>query len=242
MRMVATPARASDESLGSRVRRLRQRSGMTLKELGARCGLAFSTIAKIETNQISPTYESIIRLANGLSVEVTELFMSPSVATVAGRRTWTRAGEGPVHVTPQYEYQMLCADIARKQFIPLYTTIRAHSITDFSHLLRHEGEEFIFVVAGTIGLYTEHYSPLRLSVGDSCYFDSTMGHACVSTGDGDASVLWVCSSADVPPAISPVSSSQLQVAAVDGNPTSPERRRKRRALAQRPRTRKETAQ
>jgi hypothetical protein len=28
--------------------------------------------------------------------------------------------------------------------------------------------------------------------GDCAYFDSTMGHALISNGPGDAKVLWVC--------------------------------------------------
>jgi formylmethanofuran dehydrogenase subunit D len=41
-------------------------------------------------------------------------------------------------------------------------------------------------------VYTEEYEPLALSEGDSTYFDSTMGHAVVSTSKDDALVLWVC--------------------------------------------------
>jgi len=177
------------------VRRLRRDAGFTLKQLSLRTGLASSTIAKIETSQISPTYESIIRLANGLGVDVTELFASPTQQMISGRRTWTLAGEGARHSTPEYDYRMLCADIAQKKFIPLLATIKARSRADFPQLPRHQGEEFIFVLSGIVEVVTEHYEPLRLGPGDSCYFDSTMGHACVSQSEEDAVVLWVCSSA-----------------------------------------------
>ncbi len=187
--------RGKSETLGPRVRRLRRDAGLTLKELATRTGLAFSTIAKVETSQISPTYENIIRLANGLGVDVTELFASPTQEMPSGRRTWTRVGEGARHSSPEYDYQMLCADIANKKFIPLVATIRARSLAEFPRLPRHQGEEFIFVLSGTVDVFTELYEPLRLEAGDSCYFDSTMGHACVSGSEADAVVLWVCSTA-----------------------------------------------
>jgi len=114
---------------------------------------------------------------------------------VSGRRTWTRAGEGARHSSPEYDYQMLCADIANKKFIPLVANIRARSLAEFPRLPRHQGEEFIFVLSGIVDVFTELYEPLRLGPGDSCYFDSTMGHACVSGSDEDAVVLWVCSTA-----------------------------------------------
>ena len=206
--------RGTSETLGPRVRRLRRDAGLTLKELAARTGLAFSTIAKVETGQISPTYENIIRLANGLGVDVTELFASPTQEMLSGRRTWTRAGEGARHSSPEYDYQMLCADIANKKFIPLVATIKARGIAEFPRLPRHQGEEFIFVLSGTVVVFTEFYEPLRLEAGDSCYFDSTMGHACVSGCDEDAVVLWVCSAA-----LAGVSSFQ-QAAAVAAPPTT----------------------
>jgi uncharacterized cupin superfamily protein len=93
---------------------------------------------------------------------------------------------------------MLCADLSRKQFIPLVTTVHAHSVTEFPDLLRHDGEEFIYVISGSVDLHTDYYEPLRLETGDSCYFDSMTGHGLVSAGAEDAVVLWVCSRV-VPP-------------------------------------------
>jgi hypothetical protein len=48
-----------------------------------------------------------------------------------------------------------------------------------------------------LALRFDHYQPMELGVGDACYFDSTMGHACVA-GDEDARVLWVCSDSRIP--------------------------------------------
>lgn len=171
---------------------------MTLQQLSVRSGLAVSTISKVENNQISPTYENILRLADGLEVDVAELFTRAPSAMASGRRSITRRGKGAKHRSPQYEYEMLCADLSRKQFIPLVTTIRAHSVSEFPELPRHWGEEFIFVVSGTVELHTDYYEPLRLERGDSCYFDSMMGHAVVSAGAEDAVVLWVCSRVEPP--------------------------------------------
>ena len=182
-----------DQGFGPRVRRLRHRSGLTLQELGARSGLAFSTISKVEKGQISPTYENVLRLAEGLDVDVAELFADETVAMASGRRSVTRAGEGVRHETAQYEYRMLGADIARKQFVPLLTTLRAHDVREFHALSSHPGEEFIYVLSGAVDIHTDQYRPLRLSPGDSCYFDSTMGHACVSAGEEESTILWVCS-------------------------------------------------
>jgi mannose-6-phosphate isomerase-like protein (cupin superfamily) len=101
-----------------------------------------------------------------------------------------------VHPSPQYLYEMLCTDLSRKHFVPQITRIVARSLADFSELPRHDGEEFIYVVSGAVELHTEFYEPTRLDEGDAAYFDSTMGHALVSVGAGDATVLWVTARAE----------------------------------------------
>jgi hypothetical protein len=132
-------------------------------------------------------------------VDVAELFSPKPSRMMLGRRSVTRAGQGAKLRSAQYSYEMLCADLSSKQFIPLLTTLSAHSIQEFPDFVRHDGEEFIYVLSGVVELHTDIYEPLRLDAGDSCYFDSTMGHACLSVGDQDAVVLWVCSRVNLTP-------------------------------------------
>lgn len=181
------------ESIASILRRLRRQAGLTLQELGDRCGLASSTLSKIENGQMSPTYDTMLRVAGGLGLDMAELFTGGSPNDVGGRRTVTRRGQGVTRGTAQYSYEMLAAELSGKQFIPLLTTIAANSIADFPSLVRHAGEEFFYVLSGQVTLHTEHYAVTVLEPGDSCYFDSTMGHALVSSGSEPAQILWICS-------------------------------------------------
>ncbi|MDO7554710.1 MAG: cupin domain-containing protein, partial [Oceanospirillaceae bacterium] len=80
-----------------------------------------------------------------------------------------------------------------KRMVPFKSRVRARTLEEFGGWVKHEGEELLLVLEGDILVYTEEYEPLALSEGDSTYFDSTMGHAVVSTSEADALVLWVCS-------------------------------------------------
>jgi transcriptional regulator with XRE-family HTH domain len=192
MRKAAPPApTAAARSFGENIRQLRKKCGLKIYELALKSKLAGSTISKIENGLMSPTYDTMLLLADGLSVDMADLFMAPQTANASGRRSVTRRGTGVRHSTNQYDYEMLCADVAKKPFTPLLTTVRAHSILEFPALVRHEGVEFIYVISGTVELHTEHYEPTILAPGDSCYFDSLMGHACLSAGVADAQILWV---------------------------------------------------
>ena len=180
-------------NLGKRVRDLRKARGWTLEQAAVQAGLARSTLSKIENGQMSPTYEALRKLAGGLAVSVPQLFTPPSRAQVTGRRAVTRAGEGQAQATATYEHELLAQALTRKQMLPYRARIRARDITEFDGWVRHDGEEFLYVLTGVVRLYTEFYEPVDMKRGDSAYYDATMGHNVVSVSEEDAMVLWVTS-------------------------------------------------
>jgi transcriptional regulator with XRE-family HTH domain len=180
-------------NLGKRVRDLRKARGWTLEQAAVQAGLARSTLSKIENGQMSPTYEALRKLAGGLAVSVPQLFTPPSRALVTGRRAVTRAGEGQAQATATYEHELLAQALTRKQMLPYRARIRARDIAEFDGWVRHDGEEFLYVLTGAVRLYTEFYEPVDMKRGDSAYYDATMGHNVVSVSEEDAMVLWVTS-------------------------------------------------
>lgn len=185
--------------LGPTIRRRRQAAGLSLRELGARSGLAASTLSKIENSQISPTYDSLLRLVDGLGLDLAQLFDPTSVDPAHGRRVVTRRGGGVHYRTPHYDFEVLCAEVLGKRFVPFLATLTARSVTDFGQLPRHEGEEFVFVLEGRVEVHTDQHEPVLLQAGDSCYLDSTMGHGCLAVGEEPARILWVTSQAGFDP-------------------------------------------
>lgn len=140
-----------------------------------------------------PTFAAVQKLISGLGIDLPQLLSPPKLQSrTSGRRDLTRSGEGQQHPTPTYEHELLSWQLAQKRMIPFKTIVRARSFDEFSEWVRHDGEEFLIVLDGTIRLYTEFYEPLELEQGDSIYFDSDMGHALVSTSIADAIVLSVC--------------------------------------------------
>lgn len=179
--------------LAARVRELRKERGWTLEQAAVQAGLARSTLSKIENGQMSPTYEALKKLAEGLGISVPQLFTPPSKGQVMGRMAVTRSGEGVVHLTTTYEHELLASPLRIKQMLPYRTRIRARSFDEFHGWVRHDGEEFLYVLTGIVRLYTEFYEPQDLRRGDSAYYDASMGHNLVSLSEEDASVLWVTS-------------------------------------------------
>jgi len=179
--------------LGARLRQLRKQNGWTLAQVSVNTGLATSTLSKVENGQTSLTYDNLLKLAQGLGINIAELFTSEDVRPISGRRTITRKGEAKIVETPNYEYQYHSTELLDMRVIPMIVRVKARSKTEFGELLRHSGEEFIYVLEGVIEVHTDFYEPVRLEAGESIYIDSMMGHGSVSVGNKDAKILCVCS-------------------------------------------------
>jgi len=186
-------ALAAPIDLAGRVRTLRKERGWTLEHAAQAAGLARSTLSKIENGQMSPTYDGLKKLAEGLGITVPQLFTPPRHAAPGGRMTTTLAGQGEAHVTTTYEHELLAGSLTRKAMLPYRATIRARKFEDFDGWVRHDGEEFLYVLTGQIRLFTEFYAPIDMKRGDSAYYDASMGHNVVSLSPEDATILWVTS-------------------------------------------------
>lgn len=151
--------------LGSRVRDLRKARGWTLEQAAVKAGLARSTLSKIENGQMSPTFDALKKLAEGLAISVPQLFTPPSKAQINGRMAVTKAGEGQPSATATYEHELLAGGLRKKQMLPYRAVIRARDVSDFGGWVRHDGEEFLFVLTGIVRLYTEFYEPVDLKRG-----------------------------------------------------------------------------
>ena len=188
---VAIPDDAAIKKLGARLQALRATRGWTLGELATRCGVSRSSLSKIERDEVSPTYDVIQRIARGFDIPVVELFSEKTPGPALGRRAVGRAGQVETHQGRGYLYQLLCNELSTKRMLPYLATIDARSLQEAGGYVHHSGEEFLFVLSGTVQFFTEHYAPVMLETGDSIYLDSQMGHACISLSDTPAKVLWI---------------------------------------------------
>lgn len=191
---------SSPSTLGMLLRGLRAREGWTLKEMSARCGIPVSTLSKIEHDRLTLTYDRLQLLGQRLGMRMSELFAEPTddaTQAVTARRSLGDISRSVRVETPNYDYYYLCTELRRKRMVPVITKIRAHSAEQFGALVRHSGEEFLYVLNGRVVVQTEFYDPITLDPGQAIYIDSSMGHAYLTAEDCDeAEVLAVMSSAE----------------------------------------------
>ncbi len=190
---------AETRQLAARIKALRQTRKLTLSQMEKLCGVGASTVSKIERGAISPSYATLLRLAKGLNIELSELVQRSAEPGPKTRRAVTRKGEGVAHSIGSHDYRFLCSELTNKRMTPMLATVHAREFKEIGGvgdqkdgMFSHDGEEVMYVVSGEVTLYTEFYSPISLREGDCAYIDSTMGHVCLKGSEEDAVVFWVC--------------------------------------------------
>jgi len=170
----------------------RRSKGWTLQELSEASGVAIGTLSKIENGKSGASFDTVVRVSRALEISFEDILSPNSPRFASGRRSITRKGNGVRFGFHRYEYELPCNDLVRKAMIPLIMTINTRELMPRKKWQSHPGEEYIYVVSGSVDLHTEFYEPVRINEGDSAYFDSMMAHALVNVGEGDAKMLSIC--------------------------------------------------
>ena len=178
-------------ALGPRIKALRKDRGLSLAGLARSTGVSEATLSRVENGQSLVSAHHLYQLAKTLGVDITAFFGDGSKPIARGIRSLSRKGEGLPLSTARYEAQVLCTDIADKKMHPAIDTVTIRGLDQAGGLSRHEGEEFLHVLAGQLSFVSEFYEPLLMTAGDSLYFDSTMGHAYLSADGFPVTILVV---------------------------------------------------
>jgi transcriptional regulator with XRE-family HTH domain len=170
--------------LGRRIKLLRVRRGLTLKELEERGRISATHVSEIERGKASPTVGALSRIARALGVRPAQLVESRHdpevVVTRAGERESLRVQWGSAVLDPVTETapsarvsaQMLTLPIGREPAL----------------VHRHEGEEWATVLSGSAEIRIQEEIH-RLRQGDSLHFRAERLHAYCNPSSSPAVLL-----------------------------------------------------
>lgn len=180
------------DGLGARTKALRVARKLTLDALSQKCGVSRASLSKIERGEMSPTYETLRKLANGLEVALTTLVVEAGGLHDDDMQI-VRAGEGKPYGNPLYKYELLSGspDVLG-QTIYIFE-IASEGIDAFPEKHSHDSIDFFYVLEGRVAAHFEGRETFELSAGDSLTFDGRRPHAFVN-GDKKKKpprVLWV---------------------------------------------------
>ena len=178
------------EEVGERIRKIREQKGLSLQELSNLTGFDEDFLAGIETNQVQPQLGTVIKLSKALDSAFGRIVSGVgeklfSITRKNERRTVSRSSDhdGKQHL---YAYKSLAPDVKGRHMEALIVQLEQAQVKDISV---HEGEEFIFVLNGTVELHIGDES-FDLEPGDSVYYLSTTPHF-IAAKSGRATILAV---------------------------------------------------
>lgn len=167
------------DAVGPRLKRLRQRTEMTLTELAARTGISVSTLSRLEAGLRRPTLEQLLPLARAHGVTLDELVDAPPT------------GDPRIHLRPvtRADGAAIIPLTRRPGGIQAYKFVLPASRDDALPQPRtHEGYDWVYVLNGTLRLVLGEHD-LLLDAGEAAEFDTRTPHWFGATGSGPVEFL-----------------------------------------------------
>ncbi len=170
------------------IKKLRKKNHLTLDELADLTGLTKGYLSKVERSPKAPPYSTLNKIANALGIEVTRIFDNNIEPLRDIKISFHKKEDRTiVKVNSQlsgYDYEVLASDKPGKNMEPLII----YPPWEINKMYSHEGEEFIFVMEGTLEFLYDDETYI-LEKGDNVYFDSCVPHSGKSLGDEKAKLL-----------------------------------------------------
>ena len=158
--------------LGTLIRNLRISQNRTIQEISDKCNLSKSMISKIETNKVFPSVATLIKLAEALGTNVSSLFERNE--EYGSIHVSTRKSQGNTVLTDRgYHIFPYATEYHNKKMQPFLFIARKGEVKE--HHLSHVGEEFIYVVEGSMKFQVGDVE-YHMSEGDALYFNALENH------------------------------------------------------------------
>jgi len=208
MKAKPAAANASDapSDLGPRLRAIRLRQGIGLRELARRLDLSPSSISQIETGKIRPSVRTLYALASEFGVTVDEVLFD-QVPAVKPSATASRFGASSSAPEPglaiqraadrpaialnsgvKWERLMFWGDEDVEFLEATYEPGGASSPDD--SFVRHNGHEFGYILSGTLRVVVG-FDDFVLEPGDAITFASSTPHRLSNDGSETVRAVWV---------------------------------------------------
>jgi mannose-6-phosphate isomerase-like protein (cupin superfamily)/DNA-binding XRE family transcriptional regulator len=179
------------QQLREQLVRLRERSGLSLADAAAAGGLSEDRLGEYERGLGLPTLAELMHLARVFDVSLNIFFMfGPPVGGVEVVRAderWRVKPPTDAAAALNYRYEALAYRLTDKVMSPFHIEIPPSESLAVEPL-PHEGEEFHFILEGSVET-TVGQETYRLSSGDAIYFDSRLRHSVRALGSVPARML-----------------------------------------------------
>ncbi len=169
--------------IGPRLRRLRERRGLSIAAVAAQAGISTGFLSAFERAEANASVATLQRLAAVYGTTLMALFGGR-----ARKSRLVRPGQRRLlHGVPGVRMEFLSTG-ARLLESMLF---RVAPLAGSEGAYAHEGEEFIFMLSGTLEIWLDELQYHVLHEGDGFWFESTLAHRWFNPGNTEAVLVWI---------------------------------------------------
>ena len=187
---IDAPSAEGMEEIGNRVRHLRESKGLSLEDLSKLTGFDKALLDQIEKQEVYPQLGTAIKLSRALDSAFGRLISGVgdrlySITRREEQRVVSRS-TGRAGAQKLYAYKSLAPEVKGRHMEALLVQLEENPDGELSV---HDGEEFIYVLEGTVAMQIGD-DRFELAPGDSLYYLSTTPHL-IAARSGQATILAV---------------------------------------------------
>lgn len=172
-------------NIGEKIKKLRREKQLTQEELASRCELSKGFISQIENNLTSPSIATLIDILEILGTNLTEFFSESYEEKVTFSENDMFIKE---NIDLKYSIKWLIPNAQKNEMEPILIEIEPDG--HYEEEQPHTGEEFGYVLQGTINLHLGK-KIYKVKRGESFYYKVKVNHYISNSGKTPAKVLWI---------------------------------------------------
>jgi DNA-binding transcriptional MerR regulator len=170
-------------NVGPKLRQLRKRCGLGVVEAARRAKISPGFLSAIELERANPSVATLQRLTAAYGATTLDFFDIPGQPNRLIRPRDRQA------LQTQSGVRIELLSTGTKQLQTQLFRVKAGAGSDGSY--SHQGEEFIYMLSGTLEIWLDELECFTLREGDSFWFESTVGHRWYNPSTEEAVLVWV---------------------------------------------------
>jgi DNA-binding transcriptional MerR regulator/quercetin dioxygenase-like cupin family protein len=180
---VMVPPTAATMPVGPRLRKLRERRGLSMAAVASQAGISIGFLSAFERNEANASFATLARLAAVYDTTLMKLFGGRTRRGRLVRPKERRVLRG----VPGVRMEFLSSGGQLLESMLFRVAPQAGSEGAYSH----SGEEFILILSGTLEIWLDETECYVLREGDSFWFESTLAHRWINPGRTEAILVWI---------------------------------------------------
>ena len=170
--------------IGKRINQLRKKNDLTLDELASRCELTKGFLSQLERNLTSPSMQTLEDIANALGVSMSDFFADEEIEQIVFTKD-----DAFIDESKDIAIHWIVPNAQKNAMEPVIIDL---SVGASSNVMKiHEGEEFGYVLQGSVILVISGEEDLHIKKGECFYIKGNEEYYLKNEGKSSAKVLWV---------------------------------------------------